>query len=93
MTESPTGFTYREREWWKISPDHAPRKVVMAALREAKHDGTISHSHMGGTREEVRAALRSAIQRREKKMRGTFQGVRASEINDELRAMGPPRPL
>ncbi len=69
MTDSPTGFTYRERSWWLIDPETAPRKVVLAALREAKLEGYSRTNGMGGTAREVRNRLAVAQGWREKVMR------------------------
>jgi hypothetical protein len=97
VTDSPTGFTYRERSWWLIDARQDPRKVVLAGLREAKLEGYTKSSHMGGTAEEVRSSLERAQMRRHQVVEAEEAKARrnvlpASEVNEFLRSL-PEIPL
>lgn len=98
---SPTGFTYREKSWLLIDPKRAPRKVVLAGLREARHEGFSNTTGHGGTAAEVRSLLAAAQERKHKNLRESAKqavvdvggGVTAAEANDFLASLPLLEPL
>lgn len=96
MTNSPTGFTYREKNWRKINPLLCPRKVTLAAIREAKLEGFSRSGGLGMTQKEAVETLQRAqeeAQRAETKRNKAAVLITASECNAMLRSLPPLEPI